>query len=95
MVPATRGGIFPLKQANFTLFLEAFNKRFRGVPEALRGGEFIPSQVIPTFNDCWLSGITDAEGCFTCSFLSNSNAFRIRFLLAPPFRGGGNQFIRS
>ena len=44
--------------------------------------KFIPSLVSPTLNDSWLSGITDAEGCFTCSFLGNSNAYRFRFLLA-------------
>lgn len=27
----------------------------------------------------------DAEGCFTCSFLSHSNAFRYRFLIAQKF----------
>jgi hypothetical protein len=69
--------VFPLKQASFALFLEAFNKRSRG-----QVVEFIPSLVAPTINDFWLSGITDAEGCFTCSFLGNSNAYRFRFLLA-------------
>lgn len=69
--------VFPLRQARFTLFLEAFNKRSR---EKLI--EFIPSLVIPTLNDCWLSGFTDAEGCFNCSFLGNSNAYRFRYLLA-------------
>jgi len=69
--------VFPLRQAKFTLFLEAFNKRSRN-----QIIEFIPSLVIPTLNDCWLSGITDAEGCFSCSFLGNSNAYRFRFLLA-------------
>lgn len=80
--------VFPLKQASFALFLEAFNKRFSspsggGGQLPLRGRvEFIPSLVTPTFNDFWLSGITDAEGCFSCSFLGNSNAYRFRFLLA-------------
>ena len=69
--------VFPLRQAKFTLFLEAFNKRSR-----YQVIEFIPSLVVPTLNDSWLSGFTDAEGCFTCSFLGNSNAYRFRFLLA-------------
>ena len=38
--------------------------------------------VIPTIHDYWLSGITDAEGCFNCSLLGNSKAYRFRFLLA-------------
>jgi hypothetical protein len=71
-----RNLVFPLKQANFALFLEAFNKRSRAQLE------FISPVVTPTFNDSWLSGITDAEGCFNCSFLGNSTAYRFRFLLA-------------
>ena len=49
------------------------------VPKAV---EFIQPLIKPTTQDSWLSGFTDAEGCFTCSFLSNSNAYRFRFLLA-------------
>ena len=69
--------VFPLKQASFALFLEAFNKRLRG-----QIVELIPSLITPTFDDFWLSGITDAEGCFSCSFLGNSKAYRFRFLFA-------------
>lgn len=71
--------VFPLKQVKFALFLEAFNKRTRNRNAVVN---FIPSPVLPTIKDFWLSGFTDAEGCFTCSFLGNSNAYRFRFLLA-------------
>lgn len=81
--------VFPLKQASFALFLEAFNKRSRAKATQAGGGvsqpqavEFIPSLVTPTIHDFWLSGITDAEGCFNCSLLGNSKAYRFRFLLA-------------
>lgn len=69
--------VFPLKQASFVLFLEAFNKRSR-----TQVIEFISSLVNPTFDDFWLSGFTDAEDCFTCSFLGNSKAYRFRYILA-------------
>ena len=69
--------VFPIKLSSFALFLEAFNKRSRA-----QAVEFIPSLVIPTIHDYWLSGITDAEGCFNCSLLGNSKAYRFRFLLA-------------
>lgn len=69
--------VFPLKQASFALFLEAFNKRTQGVLI-----EFIPSLVTPTFQDFWLAGVSDAEGSFNCSFLGNSLAYRLRFMLA-------------
>lgn len=45
--------------------------------------EYIESvRVWPTDKDPWFSGYSDAEGCFTVSLLSNSNAFRIRFIVA-------------
>ena len=69
--------VFPIKLSSFALFLEAFNKRSRA-----QAVEFIPSLVIPTIHDYWLSGITDAEGCFNCSLLGNSKAYRFRFLLS-------------
>jgi hypothetical protein len=69
--------VFPLKQASFIMFLEAFNKR-----PGVHIVPLIPTLVLPTFNDYWLSGLTDAEGCFSCSLLGNSTAYRFRFLLA-------------
>jgi hypothetical protein len=69
--------VFPLKQVSFAIFLEAFNKRSHA-----KLVEFKLSLVSPTLNDSWLSGFTDAEGCFSCSFLGYSSAYRIRFLLA-------------
>ncbi len=69
--------VFPLKQASFAKFLEAFNNRSKApiVP-------FISALVTPTIHDYWLCGITDAEGCFNCSLLGNSTAYRFRYLLA-------------
>jgi hypothetical protein len=32
-------------------------------------------------DDAWLSGATDGDGCFSFSLLSNSNAFRIRYII--------------
>lgn len=73
--------VFPLKQASFALFLEAFNKRKRTQGQ-LTVVDYIPTLVTPTLNDYWLCGLSDAEGCFNCSLLGNSNAYRFRFLLA-------------
>ncbi len=36
----------------------------------------------PSLDNLWLQGFTEAEGCFTISFLHNSNAFRTRFILS-------------
>nr|YP_010218707.1 LAGLIDADG endonuclease [Morchella brunnea]UBU98544.1 LAGLIDADG endonuclease [Morchella brunnea] len=37
--------------------------------------------VSPSLNDAWFADITDGEGSFTASLLSNSSAFRIRYIL--------------
>lgn len=42
-------------------------------------GEF---EVLPTLQDAWLSGFTDAEGCFSVSIYSNSQRFSIIFDIA-------------
>ena len=54
--------------------------------------EYIRSEIMPSLNDAWLCGFTDAEGCFTLSFLKNhdkeySNVFRLRYLVS---QKGGN-----
>lgn len=79
LLPALFNGnlVLPLKQASFAQFLEAFNNRSNAPVVA-----FISTLVTPTLNDYWLCGITDAEGCFTCSLLGNSKAYRFRFMLA-------------
>ena len=69
--------VFPLKFNSFTLFLEAYNKR-SNLPLV----SLIAKFVTPTFNDNWLAGFTDAEGCFTCSLLGNSKRYRFRYLLS-------------
>lgn len=68
--------VFPLKQASFAKFLVAYNNRKKVITVT-----FISTLITPTLNDYWLCGITDAEGCFTCSLLGNSKAYRFRFML--------------
>uniref|UniRef100_UPI002E797125 LAGLIDADG endonuclease n=1 Tax=Pallidohirschioporus biformis TaxID=50381 RepID=UPI002E797125 len=48
---------------------------------------------LPSIKDAWLSGFTDAEGCFTVSFLKESNAFRLRYLVSQ--KGDSNLPILS
>lgn len=67
--------VFPLKQASFARFLNAFNIRSKSSEVVL-----INTLVTPTFADFWLCGFTDAEGCFTCSLLGNSTAYQFRFI---------------
>ena len=43
--------------------------------------DFIESKNEPSLNNAWLSGFTDAEGCFTVS-IKNTTGFAIRFILS-------------
>lgn len=70
--------VFPSKQDSFLKFITHFNK-YSNFPTIL----FNYTLMLPTYYDNWLCGFTDAEGCFTCSLLGNSTAYRFRFLLAP------------
>lgn len=77
--------IFPSKYDSFKLFLNKFNE----------SSKFTTVNIIPSFvnsrpsirpsvslDNNWLCGFTDAEGCFTCSLLGNSTAYRFRFMLS-------------
>ncbi len=79
--------VLPVKAKSFTPFLAAYNL-LASNPNAkynLPTVKLISNSILPTFTDSWLLGFVDAEGCFTCSFLSHSNAFRYRFLIAQKF----------
>ncbi|MEM6378961.1 MAG: LAGLIDADG family homing endonuclease [Bacteroidota bacterium] len=72
--------VFPKRVHTFSAFLKATNKKFKS---SLRKPiQIIFREVYPTKNDLWFCGLTDAEGCFTCSLLGNSTAYRFRFILA-------------
>jgi len=71
--------VFPLRDARFKTFLSFFNeKRLRNNLSIIKP---LDNLILPSLNDSWISGITDGEGCFTSSLLSNSSAFRIRYIL--------------
>jgi len=78
--------IFPTRKARFLTFLSMFNEkllktnltRFKLKLEPL---DILNTFVLPSLNDGWIAGITDGEGSFTVSLLSNSPAFRIRYIL--------------
>jgi hypothetical protein len=51
----------------------------------LKGGKIMIEPmntcVLPSLKDSWIAGITDGEGCFSCSLLSNSTGYRFRYIL--------------
>ena len=75
--------VLPTRKKMFKTFLENFNLKVNnGKIKNIESINYIPSEILPSLTDSWLSGFTDAEGCFTVSFLSNSNAFRLRYIIS-------------
>jgi len=74
--------VLPSKQQSFKKFIKLYNQK------AIKGkiilDPIIPinSNILPSLSNCWLTGFTDAEGCFTVSFLENSIDFRFRYLVS-------------
>jgi len=88
--------ILPTRKKNFKDFLYNFNQKvIKGKIKNLTDVpvEIEKSEILPSLNNSWLTGFTDAEGCFTVSFLKNSNAFRLRFIVSQ--KGDSNLPILS
>lgn len=70
------------KHLNFKLFLSAFNKYSNKGKLNFENISLNPKMVKPSLEDSWVSGFVDAEGCFSVSINSKTNAFSIVFDLA-------------
>jgi LAGLIDADG endonuclease len=72
--------VFFTKNSQFLIFLSAYNNlALRLKLEIIHP---IVSILLPTLQDYWLAGFTDAEGCFTLSLLTNSKGYRLRYTLS-------------
>nr|YP_010608703.1 hypothetical protein PNX16_mgp068 [Drechslerella dactyloides]WAN89783.1 hypothetical protein [Drechslerella dactyloides] len=71
--------VFPTRKARFLTFLSSFNEKL--LRKNLITITPLDTCVSPSLKDGWISGITDGEGSFTCSLLSNSSAYRFRYIL--------------
>lgn len=82
--------IFPSRKAQFKKWVEwgslgTLKKKLSNSNKAELSYSLdcvINREILPSLNNGWISGLTDSEGCFTASFLSNSTAFRLRFILS-------------
>lgn len=72
--------VFPTRNWKFLIFLSYFN--LKQVNSNLNIIPPIISTVLPSLKDYWLSGFTDAQGCFTISIFPQTNNFRARFSLS-------------
>lgn len=71
--------VFPTRKARFLTFLSSFNEKL--LKKKIVTITPLNNCLAPTLKDGWISGITDGEGCFTCSVLSNSSVYRFRYIL--------------
>lgn len=72
--------VFFTRNAKFLIFLSVYNnKALRMKLELITP---IITSILPTLQDHWLAGFTDAEGCFNLSLLTNSKGYRLRFILS-------------
>ena len=84
--------VLPSRKTQFALFVNAFNAKNQTTPnlsskkdsslKEFKQIEYRASSVLPSLEDQWLLGFTEAEGCFTIRFLSNSKAYRTRFIIS-------------
>nr|AKZ21147.1 LAGLIDADG homing endonuclease [Prasiola crispa] len=69
--------ILPSKKVQFNKFLSVYNKKpfSQVIP-------YVSSTLRIDLDNTWFLGFTEAEGCFSISFLSDSTAFKVRFLVS-------------
>lgn len=75
--------VFPTRKARFLIFLSSFNEKL--LRKNLITITPLDVCVTPSLKDGWISGITDGEGSFTCSLLSNSSGYRFRYILTQKY----------
>jgi hypothetical protein len=73
--------VLPSRKKHFFKILEHFNIKAKKNPKICLIAP-INNEVMPSLTDAWLSGFTDAEGCFTVSFLRGSSTYRIRYIVS-------------
>ena len=73
--------LLPSRINRFKKFLELYNKKVIKGKIILPQIDFIESKNEPSLKNAWLSGFTDAEGCFTIN-IKNTTGFAIRFILS-------------
>lgn len=75
--------VLPIRVSKLNIFIANFNYKLAKNNETVI--LFDNRLVLPTISDPWISGFMDAEGSFSISFLSNSTAYRTRFILSQKY----------
>jgi hypothetical protein len=69
--------VLPTRKPRFNAFINQYN-----VKCALDPIPYCKAKILPSSNDNWLLGFTEAEGCFTVSFLKSSFVYRARYIIS-------------
>lgn len=69
--------VLPTRKIQFEKFYTIFFDKNKNLNR-----NYINNRNYPSFDNTWLLGFVEAEGFFTISFLSNSNAYRTRFIIS-------------
>ncbi len=73
--------ILPSRKEKFEFYIKEYNKWATKGKIRLNTVIFKDNFILPSLDNSWFSGFTDAEGCFTCSILSKKG-FSFNFNLA-------------
>lgn len=77
--------ILPYRKRQFATFLSIYNKKMRHWADSKTKRFFVEeislreSYILPSLENAWLNGFTDAEGCFSACFRKDSNSAVITF----------------
>ena len=71
--------ILPSRKIQFNKFQLTYNNK--PFDQVIPYKTTSASYLLPSLDNAWLCGFTEAEGCFNVSLLSNSNAFRTRYIV--------------
>jgi hypothetical protein len=74
--------VFFTRNSRFLTFLSVYNDLALRMKFNLNMINPILDTLLPTLQDHWIAGFTDAEGCFSLSLLSNSIGYRLRFVIS-------------
>lgn len=71
--------VLPARKIQFNKFIQAFNLKKKENQETI---PYINLPNLPCFDNTWILGFVEAEGCFTISFLKDSKTYRTRFTVS-------------
>lgn len=94
LISVFNGNIFlDSRKEQFTWWLNIFNVKYK------ENILYLDKKFKPSLNDAWLSGFTDAEGCFTCSVYDNKSntakLVRLRYILSQKGNSENMQYLAN